>query len=122
MSAMGGGPVFYYLTDPVTAQEIIEHGFPGSRGWNAASTVTLLDRVPDDVSDGVLCIGLSPENTAAAYRREASDHGEGYRKFLVPMGLLTDARLAHVKVGEEQEWPSRGRDRNAESVTKEGSP
>ena len=88
--------MFYYLTDPESARRIADVGFAESGIWSPYSTVTLIDQVPGDTGGGILRIGLAPADAAETMRREASDPGEGYRKFLVPMNLLKYADVALV--------------------------
>ena len=95
-----GGGVFYYFTDADIAQEIAEVGFERSRAWDARSTVSLLDRVPRHMGGGILRVALPAEEAAEAARMEASDHGEGYRRFLVPMALLRNAHVTLVPTRE----------------------
>jgi len=88
--------VFYYLTDPESAQRIADVGFAESGIWSPYSTVTLIDQVPSNTGGGILRIGLAPADAAETMRRESSDPGEGYRKFLVPMDMLKNASVAIV--------------------------
>ncbi len=85
--------VFYYLTDREIASRIADVGFLDSGRYDGASTVTLLDHVPPQMGGGIVRVILPEAETEAALHREASDHGEGYRKFLVPMELLTHANV-----------------------------
>jgi hypothetical protein len=85
---------FYLLTEPETARKIAERGFVNAGVWSSQSTVTLLDQLPDDGGNGVLRVKLPPDAAQEALRREASDPGDGYRKFLVPFALLKDAGVA----------------------------
>ena len=85
---------FYLLTEPETAQKIADRGFLNAGVWSSQSTVTLLDQVPPDAVSGVLRVKLPPDAAQEALRREASDPGEGFRKFLVPLVLLKDAGVA----------------------------
>ncbi len=91
-----GGGVFYYFTDSATAKEITELGFENSQAWDPRSTVSLLDRIPPHMGGGILRVSLPPEESDEALGREASDHGEGYRRYLVPMSLLRDAAVTLV--------------------------
>ncbi len=86
--------MFYYLTDPESAQRIADVGFAASGIWSPYSTVTLIDQVPGNAGGGILRVSLAPADAAETMRREASDPGEGYRKFLVPMNLLKYASVA----------------------------
>jgi hypothetical protein len=45
---------------------------------------------------GILRVSLPAQESAEAIRLEASDHGEGYRRFLVPMELLRNAFVTLV--------------------------
>lgn len=92
-----GGGVFYYLAEPATAEEIAEHGFEQSRAWDPQSTVSLLDSVPRHMGGWILRVALPAEEAAEAMLLEASDHGEGYRRFLVPMALLRSAHVMLVR-------------------------
>lgn len=92
----GPQPVFYLLTEPDTARKIADRGFADAGVWSAQSTVTLLDHVPGDIGGGILRVSLPPAAAQEAMRREASDPGEEYRKFLVPLELLRDAYVVHV--------------------------
>ena len=89
-------PAFFYLTDPETAASIAAGGFAGSGVYNPRSTVTLLDSVPVEMSGAIVRVLLTPECTREAMRREASDPGEGFRRFLVPMDLLRNAYIIQV--------------------------
>ena len=91
-----GGGVFYFFTDPRTAEEIAERGFAHSHAWDPRSTVSLLDRIPHHMKGGILRVSLPTQESAEAIRLEASDHGEGYRRFLVPMELLRNAFVTLV--------------------------
>ena len=90
--------MFYYLTDYATAAKIAEVGFLHCGLYNRDSTVTLLDHVPGDMGGGIVRVSLPAAETDEALAREASDRGEGYRKFLVPMELLTHADVVVVDV------------------------
>ena len=93
-------PPFFFLTDPETAASIAEGGFAGSGVYNPRSTVTLLDRVPGEMSGAVVRILLTPACAKEAMRRESSDPGEGFRRFLVPMDLLRNAYIILVDRSE----------------------
>ena len=94
--------VYYYLTDPASAASIAERGLRKSGIWNPLSTISLIDRLPPHTGGGVLRLVLTPEQSAQVERLEASDHGQGYRRFLVPMGLLRDAYIARVIGGSPE--------------------
>ena len=97
--------VFYYLTDRETAVKIAEVGFLHCGQYNRDSTVTLLDRVPSGKGGGIVRVALPAAEAAEVLHREASDHGEGYRKFLVPMELLTHAYAVVVNVAPSNQSP-----------------
>jgi hypothetical protein len=90
-------PAFYYLTDPATAQKLADRGFADAGVWSHQSTVTLMDNVPGDTGGGILRVSLTSSEGAAVCRHESSDPSEGYRKFLVPLELLTSAYVALVR-------------------------
>ena len=92
-----GGGVFYFFTDPHTAEEIAAHGFVSSDAWDPRSTVSLLDRIPSHMKGGILRVSLPAQEAAEVIRLEASDQGEGYRRFLVPMELLRNAFVTLVE-------------------------
>jgi hypothetical protein len=89
--------VFFYPTDPHSAQQIADVGFAKSRVWTPQSTVSLLDRIPEGMGGAILRLSLGASETAEVLRLEASDHGEGYRRYLVPMELLKHAHVTLVR-------------------------
>ena len=101
-----GGGVFFFFTDPSTAEEIAANGFANSDAWDPRSTVSLLDRIPPHMKGGILRVSLPAQEADEAVRLEASDHGEGYRRFLVPMALLKNAFVTLVTTnGNAEESP-----------------
>ena len=89
---------FCYLTDPETAVVIAERGFAAASVWSPLSTLTLLDRVPAGIVDGILLLRLPADAAREAVRNEAFDPGADYRKFLVPMKLLRWASITrHIR-------------------------